>query len=246
MSLPSLVGYAGNPAANQSLSNVYVASNNKQPIKRPGLKAVSKAKYTEPNLEGPTEPNKNRRPSAGVNVRDKTNVAANVDAAYADLSTDYDEWLKLETLRGYIVPLRKTVESNSSIGYAGSNADAGNTPPTNTNKTSELDQQTITDIQNVLAMSYVGLSEEQQPITTTNQPTSYQPSDFSVEKKLGAGNFGEVYLVKNNVSQSTVVVKRIKKQGANEPDVENEVKILSYSKKLRCVYPMLYRLCVRR
>lgn len=241
--LRSLVGYAGNAQPNQSLSNVYVASKPKQPIKRPGLKAVSKAKYTEPNLEGPTDDNnkpRNKRQSAGINVRDKTDVAANVDAAYADLSTDYDDWLKLETLRGYIVPLRKTAESNVEVGYAGSAeyAEATNEQPNP--KTSELDQQTITSIQNVLAMSYVGLSEEQQPANDTNQPTHYQPSDFTVEKRLGAGNFGEVYLVKNNVSQSTVVVKRIKKQGANEPDVENEVKILSLLKEVCGAYILCY------
>jgi serine/threonine protein kinase len=188
--------------------------------------------------------NRTRRQSAGVNVRDKTNVASNIDASYNDLSNDYDEWKKLETLRAYIVPHRKTPDGSESVGYAGSSSSANveQPAPVQTVKTVEpLDSQTITSIQNVLAMSYVGVPEEQGEGTNGgNQPSNYKPSDFIVEKKLGAGHFGEVYLVKNNVSASTLVVKRIRKVGANEPDVENEVKILSLLKEVCGAYILCY------
>ena len=64
-------------------------------------------------------------------------------------------------------------------------------------------------------------------------------SDFQVERELGRGSYGVVYVVKNVTDNSTVVLKAISKLKSKRDVVENEVRVLQ-ALKGKC---KLYILC---
>jgi len=53
-------------------------------------------------------------------------------------------------------------------------------------------------------------------------------ANYQVIRKFGAGNFGEVYQVKDIRNGSTLVLKRIPKNKVNPEDIKNEVTILQH------------------